>query len=322
MRGGSRSVSWYHGPFTPGTTEIRQADLSLPARGADELVLYSPKDGMFDMSYAAAWELGRILALQDKAFSTALYQYKRTYAQQKHIELQSGQSRLSHLPNEFQRVVTQELPLDIKQWLDNMTSLKGVPFNYLIPNENLLPVESIRFFYLDQTWVNCLLDGALSLGRSTDKDHQHDNRWMQEETVLLDENINITGALLRSEVVSGWKDLEIDALASGNEALSPRRFERLSANVLLCLFAGELTEADIYLKPEALHFGLTEQDVNTYVREREGKDSVAVELKDKRKIDIAKLAAKLTPEDSASSAKFAEQMVVKTDRMRFRFQDS
>ena len=82
-RQGSRTVSWYRGPFVPfevpatifvpvpdGTTEIA------PIRTADEAVRYDPNTGMMDVSYAAAWEIGRLAALQDKGFSDALVRWK------------------------------------------------------------------------------------------------------------------------------------------------------------------------------------------------------------------------------------------------------
>ena len=41
--------------------------------------------------------------------------------------------------------------------------LYPVPFHYLIPNPALLPPESLRFFHLDDNWVDALVDGALSI---------------------------------------------------------------------------------------------------------------------------------------------------------------
>ena len=41
--------------------------------------------------------------------------------------------------------------------------LHGVPFSYLVPDAELLPVESIRFFYLDRAWTDALVQGALSV---------------------------------------------------------------------------------------------------------------------------------------------------------------
>ena len=44
--------------------------------------------------------------------------------------------------------------------------LQGVPLNYLVPHLQMLKKESLRFFYIDTTWIGALLDGALSIGRS------------------------------------------------------------------------------------------------------------------------------------------------------------
>ena len=82
-RQGSRTVSWYRGPFVPfevsGTITVPVpggADNTAPIRTADEAVRYDPDTGMMDVSYAAAWEIGRLLALQDKGFSDALVRWK------------------------------------------------------------------------------------------------------------------------------------------------------------------------------------------------------------------------------------------------------
>ena len=39
-----------------------------------------------------------------------------------------------------------------------------MPFSYLVPDAELLPLESIRFFYLDRAWTDALVQGALSVG--------------------------------------------------------------------------------------------------------------------------------------------------------------
>lgn len=68
-------VSWYRGPllpFDPGST------VEVPAPSADALVCYNPETGLLDTSYAAAWQLGRLLALNDQGFATTLYNWKRS----------------------------------------------------------------------------------------------------------------------------------------------------------------------------------------------------------------------------------------------------
>jgi hypothetical protein len=37
---------------------------------------------MYDASYAAAWQLGRLISLQDRSFSVALYRWKKGVDQQ------------------------------------------------------------------------------------------------------------------------------------------------------------------------------------------------------------------------------------------------
>jgi hypothetical protein len=50
----------------------------MPVAVADALTRYDPSTGMLDVSYAAAWEIGRLLALRSKSFSAALYNWKRS----------------------------------------------------------------------------------------------------------------------------------------------------------------------------------------------------------------------------------------------------
>jgi hypothetical protein len=81
---GEHTVSWYRGPCVPYAT----AEADVGAAGApegvatgDALLRYDDADtGMFDASYAAAWQLGRLLALRDTAYSHALYGWKRQAA--------------------------------------------------------------------------------------------------------------------------------------------------------------------------------------------------------------------------------------------------
>lgn len=62
------------------------------------------------------------------------------------------------------------VPDTIVDWLGRLHTLLGVPFGYLVPSEEMLPPESIRFFRLDEAWVEALIDGAFSLGRDLTAD--------------------------------------------------------------------------------------------------------------------------------------------------------
>ncbi|MEM8641273.1 MAG: hypothetical protein AAGG51_21015 [Cyanobacteria bacterium P01_G01_bin.54] len=74
-RQGDRTVSWYRGPFVPYAIP---ETVKTPISCADALVRYNPDTGMFDESYAAAWQLGQLLALQNQGFAVTLYNWKRS----------------------------------------------------------------------------------------------------------------------------------------------------------------------------------------------------------------------------------------------------
>jgi hypothetical protein len=68
---------------------------------------------------------------------------------------------------------------------------------------------------------------------------------------------------MRSEVVSGWPGLLVDGFKKVNNVdkkLKLLRMDRLSANVLLCLFEGDVTAVDWRLRPETAHFGLDQKE--------------------------------------------------------------
>ena len=53
------------------------------------------------------------------------------------------------------------VPGELRRFLARLRLLHGVPFCYLVPDAELLPPESIRFFYLDRAWTDALVQGAL-----------------------------------------------------------------------------------------------------------------------------------------------------------------
>jgi len=323
---------------------------SLRVRSADQLIRYNPANGMFDVSYATAWELGRLLTLQNAKVAVSLLDWKRRHRRDQ--ERQRAMQALEHLPIVGQPVVT-DLPADVSLWFRELSLLNYIPFNYLVPDERMLPQESIRFFRLDPEWVRCLHDGAFSIGRVLPSDHQRDAA--HDQHLLAKPHAMVTGFLLRSEVVSGWPALQVDAyeeaithenyehdtqpppdkikamipfdaalqeaMNKGDASMLVSRFgfdnvnditvsadvinssrwlvninqnqklyrventgsgfqlsienslpmlrmERLSPNLLMCMFAGDMKALDIHQKPEALHFGCNRDgDTGDYYRE-------------------------------------------------------
>jgi hypothetical protein len=340
LRQGGKTFSWYHSPLVPGENPTNLALSQLSVRTADQLIAYNPNTGLFDISYAAAWQLGQLLALQDKKFATSLFNWKRSNAQN---QAQNNQQALyPHLfPEQDNNSADHDFPDDIRIWFEQLGRLSGIPFNYLVPDEKMLPLESIRFFWLDWFWVESLFDGAFSIGRVQDSDVQKDNN----NNPLKGEAKQITGFLMRSEVVSGWPYLQIDGSESSitgeqpmleNQKLKILRRDRLSKDVLICLFDGEIRTVDISLKPEGLHFGFNNDTDNIWreLRQLDGKEMSDWQVKpipwkdeSKKVVEINNLAneikEKLKQKDQIeesnpfTSAQFALQMIQGAEKVRF-----
>ena len=80
-RVGKQTASWYRSPLAPvavGTTVVEPTSSDqMQIYHPDKLLQLDPNTGIFNVTYAAAWQLGQLLALQDKSFSTLLYQKKQ-----------------------------------------------------------------------------------------------------------------------------------------------------------------------------------------------------------------------------------------------------
>jgi hypothetical protein len=74
IRNGEKTVSWYRGPLVPACYPKLETYPYLPC--ADAALRYNYEAGLFDAAYAAAWQLGRLLALQDRHFAGSLYRYR------------------------------------------------------------------------------------------------------------------------------------------------------------------------------------------------------------------------------------------------------
>lgn len=81
MRTSEKNVAWYRGPLLP-YSNLGAAPLNLPIPSPDAATVFDPTTGMLDVSYAAAWTIGRMVALQDTSFSTGLYNWKNSLNQQ------------------------------------------------------------------------------------------------------------------------------------------------------------------------------------------------------------------------------------------------
>ncbi|CAH0137546.1 hypothetical protein SRABI26_00391 [Arthrobacter sp. Bi26] len=183
-------------------------------------------------------------------------------------------------------------PGELRRFLGGLRLLKGVPFSYLVPDSRLLPLESIRFFYLDRAWTDALTQGVLSVGTITTADRaqleamyphiraevdqaERVQRRPKDEERLEGAGGTITGFLIRSKLVSGWPNMHVraysrdvlpdDALSTVAESHPDRmkvlRLERLAPAVLLALIDGV---------PEVIHLEEPRQGIQFGVRNAPG----------------------------------------------------
>jgi hypothetical protein len=152
------------------------------------------------------------------------------------------------------------MPDRLIEWLADLRLLRHVPLAYLIPDPELLPPESIRFFYVDRTWTDRLIDGAMSAADIGTVDRTFTAAAMAAVRGLLDDELGlgagtpISGMIIRSEVVERWPDLVVEALPTG--MVSVLRQEVLARSIMIVLFAGVPTELHLREPHVGLRYGV------------------------------------------------------------------
>lgn len=173
------------------------------------------------------------------------------------------------------------LPETARNWLAALRLTEGVPFQYLVLDDRLLPAESIRFFYLDRNWTDALVAGALSVGAITTADRaqlqalypqirdeldtaERQVRVPGNELALDGPADVVTGLLIRSRAVSGWPAMHVrayrvdvpdDGPDDDTNRLHLMRLERLAPSVLLALFDGVPAVVHLEEPRAGLQFG-------------------------------------------------------------------
>lgn len=349
LRQGDKTISLYRGPFLPYLRKQNNL-VSLPAEHPDQLIRYDSQCGLFDVSYAAAWQLGRLLSLKNSDFAMSLTRWKMLKQQKVLVKRQKEKieqelGRITVKSGEEKADPEESILKELRLWLGRLKLFDPLPLNYLVPKEDMLPGDSIRFITADSDWIDCLIDGACSLGRfgqsEMDADAGHLETLGRESDIqaMMDRNQDkeavgrpgaLTGFLLRSRVIIDWPGLEIDAYSAGNEKLSIYTMRKLSQDIMLCLFNGEIQKVAIHHPPEGLHFGISMNGMNKKLRDRttggQSENTIAVVFrnKDKQILNIFGLAKemekKLVTGDSAlsvDSGEFAFQMIESADSVSF-----
>ena len=340
------AFAWYRGPLSP----IRRPPLNRASfHRADAALIFDDRTALMDVSYASAWQVGRLLALSAPAFSKGLRLFVESCHNAAEVARQIEQFLELHR-NAFPGLT---LPADnspqpggervaiadeLVQWIARLVLLYPVPFHYLIPNAALLPPESLRFFHLDDNWVDALVDGALSIAVRNQADHGMASRsdlqlalsrivyqyrlrlqgktpeWNPTERYM---DTPKSGFLLRSSIVSGWPGVEVTVETSGATGDTiPRilRMDQVADGVLFCLARGSLDKV-IFREPrEGLTFGVSSEGTlqgrrsNNVIRVKQ--DLMRAASRD-GVTDIGALRARLEQQEKVKvgAAEFALQMI-------------
>lgn len=417
-RSGESTFAWYHGPLVPNPIQAFAPSAQWPPPTADAALIYDDASGTFDVSYATAWQLGRLIALSSRIYAGDMARLRQRVKRSVNRLRERGGMRLlaksandalqnnslealldpqyeknalvnwmteamppalaaaptppletrrmlmaprldavdetreltAHpqvqrlMANVAREALTSEPGSRIPDWESKLRLLRGIPFAHLVPDARMLPIDSIRFFYIDNNWIDALLAGTRSVGVDSTRafaeqqvvlsvihEAAHE-RALAHRPLLLgndapprnDANAGpaVTGFLLRSAMVAGWDGLEIEGFRAGRtEKVNLVRSDRLG-DVLLALFDDRIDRVSIAEPKEVLAFGIRNDSVGMRrvtgnVAEVLGRKTIGPEFR--RESGVLKIAEwqdalrrdpklNLTPAQWGSAA-FALQMI-------------
>ncbi|MFE2864984.1 hypothetical protein [Embleya sp. NPDC059259] len=143
----------------------------------------------------------------------------------------------------------------VQAWLTRLARLEMVPFDHLVPDERMLPPESLRFFHIDLGWIQAAVDGALSVGvgHALDADLNDLAREIRGIDRLA------SGVVIRSELLTGWPDALLTAFAEGRE-ITPARQRDFGQDLRILVYTEVLDRFTLGEPAQGLHFGLSFND--------------------------------------------------------------
>ncbi|KAE8445353.1 hypothetical protein EG329_013475 [Mollisiaceae sp. DMI_Dod_QoI] len=331
---GEETVAFNRGPLVPqpvtwpGDTPI--SDLPDCSTTSQDYQILDPQTALMDLSYASAWQAGKLLAISDTVFSAALMRFRSTvhnssanaarmeankmvpksalFANMKQSvtavhDLSQGQtgdpqrlrppSTATPAPDVKHPDIVAIMAANIKAstqsnassgpltpssgqaiydefnlngannsdwaiihtWLAEKLSLGGIPPQYLIPEPSFCQPESLRFFYIDDFWLDCLIDGALSVANHLDKDDDLVRREIKETFNIYLRNvvpdagfkpqIPCYGFIIRSTLIKAMPDLRITVVWNPPDNRHPVcRWTKWDDETLMCLLDRQPQELD------------------------------------------------------------------------------
>lgn len=154
----------------------------------------------------------------------------------------------------------------IHNWIFEKMYFSDIPAHYLIPDPSFLPVESMRFFHIDDTWLDCLIDGALSVANHLDRDDDRVrsaikitlNTYLKTEVEGIVPQIPLCGFIIRSQIVKVMPDMKMTVTwkkkdEEGHERHEVCRYTRLDDQTIMGLFDRRFEELDAIVFAQPPH---------------------------------------------------------------------
>ncbi len=256
LKGGGKIISWYQGPFVNRKyafdLEIFKniaEDRYLPDH-ADHLILFNEDTQMYDMTYASAWQLGRLMIMNDNKVLQELKKWKYDLSLQQLIQ---EQNRATHLVKLSTDDSAYRLPEGLAGYVAGFLKFENFPLYYLFPHTDLSTQESCKYFKIDNSWLLAFLYGIFSTGPKLKTDI-FKKYVLQNATICEAFNYDIEsyGIVLQSQIIRNWPHLIIEL---------DRKFDfkfvtNINSTLRLYVTDKNFSSIQMYLKNENAHFAI------------------------------------------------------------------
>lgn len=220
---------------------------------------------------------------------------------------------------------------DLIDYANRLNLLNDIPLTYLLTDPSDLPEESIRFGIVDINWTDAYIDGAFSIGRVCGEDSATDKKLLGsyknftcnklkyldtprmkkmhpthsiKHSLLLKSKMNqgeslenlseISVVLIRSELINlkkGFHFLGYKTENNQEEQLNTLRIEKISNDIMICLFSGIIDKFIIEEPLTGLKFGCK------YTNTEEGKTERTIDIRSAKEEDFGKTEATMPIDD-------------------------
>jgi hypothetical protein len=182
------------------------------------------------------------------------------------------------------------MPDRLRRWLGDLRLLRNVPLAYMVADSALLTPESIRFFHVDLTWIDRIIDGVFSAADTGSVDLTYSCGMLQLVRNLLDQDLitlaksqvpgatwnpatsPMTGMLIRSDLVRRWPDMIVQAYTAAvdrqhtqtDPTIATLRCEPVSKDILIALFAGQPGLVTVREPHVGVRFGVEDKNTGSH----------------------------------------------------------